>query len=105
MGKFLWYLQKSQHVVTSDSEIIENIHSNHITQCHKEVCAIPRSARIKTEHDLCRCSENVRLTGTKSIGNGKSRHKTSNLMNKSNQNHKCFPHKSTKTGQMARYIK
>ena len=56
-------------------------------------------------HDLSRCSVNDGLRGTKDRGNGKSHHKTPNLLDKSRESHKFIQCKVSKTGQVDRYDK
>ena len=74
-------------MVKSNSEIIEYIHSNHITKCQEGICGIQRSARIPKGHDLCSGGVNDGLKGSQGIGNVKSRHKTPNLLDKLHKNY------------------
>ena len=56
----------------------------------KVACGIPTSTWDAKAHDLCRCRVTASLRGAKLKGNGKSRHRTTNLTMKSHQNQKNF---------------
>ena len=72
-------------MLKSNSEIFENSHSDPLIKKQKVVRGIRTYTWEDKTYELPRCSVIIDLKRTKNTANGKSRHRTANLLNKSHK--------------------
>ena len=77
-------------MVKANSIIIEYILLSKSAKTQKKSRWHQTSTKNAKAHDLCRCSVNDGLEGVKGAGNGKTRHRLPNLLNKYRKGHKFF---------------
>ena len=82
---------------------MKNILSDQLIEYQEGVCGIGRRTRDARAYYLLHCGVNDGLRGTKGTGNGKSRHRTPKLLDKSHEYCTFFRSQDSNTGQMGRY--